>query len=230
MPDRLTSGGLRVVEIAGFDRTACGGTHVARTGEIGMIKVLKLERRGDETRVEFRCGWRALHDLRGKNTTVNQLAAELTVGHWEITQAVDRLRGDLKSARQALKAANARLLEYEADALRQAAAERNGVRVVVDACADRDVGEVRALASCLVQAPGVVALLGVAGEKAHFVMARSQDLPHDMDAVLKHALAALGSGRGGGRPDFAQGGGVPADIGQVRAALAEAEEYILAAG
>ena len=67
-------GDVRVVEVEGFDWSACGGTHVNRTGEVGLIKIIKWEKRGAETRVEFRCGQRALNDYRQKNSMVNRLA------------------------------------------------------------------------------------------------------------------------------------------------------------
>jgi alanyl-tRNA synthetase len=230
MPDMLATDGLRVVEIADFDLTACGGTHVARTGEIGLIKMLRLEKRGDETRVEFRCGWRALRDLRVKNALVDRLAAEFTVGYRELDRAVERLRADLKAARSALKAAGNRLLDYEAADLLQSTAVREDVRLVSRVFEDRDVGEVRALAGRLVAAPGLVALLGVAGEKAQLILARSRDLSYDMSAALERALSVLGSARGGGKPDFAQGGGVAADAALVEAALSEAEDAVFRAG
>src|SRR5574341_51516 len=113
VPEALATDGLRVVEVDSFDLTACGGTHVARAGEIGMIKIIEVERRRQESRVEFRCGGRALADYRVKNAVANRLAADLTVGHWEIDQAVARLRDDLKESRSALKAAQERLVEYE---------------------------------------------------------------------------------------------------------------------
>ncbi len=230
MPDTLATDGLRVVEVADFDLTACGGTHVARTGEIGLIKVLRLEKRGDEMRVEFRCGWRALRDLRVKNELVNRLAAEFTVGYWELDQAIERLCADLKAARRTLKAAGNRLLDYEAADLLRSTAVREGVRVINRVFEGRDVGEVRALAGRLVAAPGTVALLGVAGEKAQLILARSRDLSYDMSAALERALSVLGSARGGGKPDFAQGGGVAADAALVEAALAEAEDTVFCAG
>jgi alanyl-tRNA synthetase len=226
-PEHLATGGLRIVEIEGFDTTACGGTHVARTGEIGLVKVLKLERRGEKTRVEFRCGKRALGDYRLKNALANQLAAEFTVGYWEVDQAVDRLRAELKETRRALKEARTRLLDQEVSALLDAGIEQEGVRVVRAVFEGRDVGEVRQMVSRLVETPGTVALLGVSGEKAQVIVARSADLPHDMAVVLKRALGVLGSERGGGRPEFAQGGGVAADVGLVEAALVEAERTVL---
>jgi alanyl-tRNA synthetase len=76
---------IRVIQVADFDWSACGGTHVARTGEIGLCKIVKWENRGAETRVEFRCGLRALNDYAQKNNMVNHLAAGFNVGHWEFT-------------------------------------------------------------------------------------------------------------------------------------------------
>ena len=224
------AGKLRVVQVGDVDATACGGTHVARTGEVGIIKVLKLERRGDETRVEFRCGGRALLDYRQKNAMVNKLAAEFTVGGWEIDQAVARLRAELKAVRAELNQARAQQLAHEARALLEAAAEHNGVRVITRTYAGWEARELNRLAAELAAHPRTVALLGLAGEKAQLVLARSDDLPHDLVAALRRALAVLGTERGGGRPAYAAGGGVPADAPQVQAALAEAERVVIGMG
>ncbi len=228
MPDHLLTPGLRVVDIAGFDQTACGGTHVARTGEIGIIKVLRLEKRGAETRVEFCCGGRALRDYREKHLILSQLAADLTCSHREVGEALARLRADVKAAQRALKAATAQLITYQAEHLLAQAVVAGKARIIKAAFEGREVGEVRALASRLIEAPGVVALLGIAGEKAQVILARSADLPYDLNTVLQQALAMLGEARGGGRPDFVQGGGVPASLEQVTAALDTAERVLLA--
>jgi alanyl-tRNA synthetase len=227
MPGYLETDGLRVIEIDGLDANACGGTHVAQTGEIGLIKVLKLERSGQETRVEFRCGMRALHDYRLKNAVANRLATDLTVGVWEIEQAVARLRTELKDAHSAQKIAQTRLMEAEADDLLAAASLFDGVRVVRAVFDSRDVAELRALAGRLAGVASTVILLGTSGEKAQLILARSQDLSYDMSVALKNALAVLGSERGGGRPEFAQGGGVPAAAEAVDAALRSAEQSLV---
>jgi alanyl-tRNA synthetase len=230
MPDHLLTEGLRVIEIEGFDQTACGGTHVARTGEIGLIKIIKVEKRGDGLRVEFCCGGRALRDYRTKHAIISQLAADLTCSYREVGDALERLQADLKDAQRALRAATARLIELEAEHLLANAAALGGARLVKAAFDERDPGEVRALASRLVEAPAVIALLGTSGEKAQLFLARSADLPYDMNAALRQGLAVLGNARGGGRPDFAQGGGVPASSEQVQAALEAAGQVLRAAG
>jgi alanyl-tRNA synthetase len=226
MPDYIATEALRVVEVENFDRTACGGTHVSATGQIGVIKIVKLERRGEATRVEFRCGSRALRDYAIKNRLANQLAAEFTVGYWEVDEAVARLQAELKETRRALKEARVRLLDQEVGELLAAADPQEGVLVVKAAFGDREVGEVRQLASRLAAKPDTIVLLGIAGEKAQLILARHEDLPQDMAAVLKQALHVMGSDRGGGRPEFAQGGGVPADVALVASALDEAQKAL----
>lgn len=230
VPEQLATDGIRVVEIADFDLTACGGTHVARAGEIGLIKVLKLERNANETRVEFRCGGRALSDYRIKNAMANRLAADLTVGHRELDQAVARLKGDLKDARGALKETQGRLLEYEAASLLASAQSDGTPRIVKAVFENREIGEARALANRLVEADDVIALIGIAGEKAQLIFGRSQNLQQDMNAILKQALAVLKTDRGGGRPEFAQGGGVAATRAEIAAALENAIRGLAGSG
>jgi alanyl-tRNA synthetase len=228
-PDVVPTEGLRVVEVEGFDRVPCGGTHVTRTGAVGAIKVIRLDKRGQNVRIVFRCGWRALHDYRLKNAMVNQLAAEFTVGVWGLDQAVARLREENRAIHSELKAARAALLEYEAARLLQEAPVREGVRVISAAFEDRDAKDLRTLAARLASESGVVVLVGAAGEKAQLLLARSEDVSLDMNEALAQALEALGAGRGGGRPDFAQGGGVSADVSQIESALRKAEGFILSA-
>jgi len=217
VPD--VEGPFRVVVVEDFDWNACGGTHVARTGEIGLIKILRADRRGDTLRVEFRCGTRALLDYRSKHAVTSQLAADLTTAYTDVPASVHKLREENKTLQRDLRAARARLIEQEAEALWQSADRASGAALIVRAFEDRDVAEVRQIVQMLITHPGAVVLCGVAGEKAQVIAARSDDLPYDMVPVLKLALAQLGVERGGGRPSFAQGGGASATRGAVQAAL-----------
>jgi alanyl-tRNA synthetase len=226
MPDHLLTDGLRVIEVQDFDSTACGGTHVTHTGEIGCIKILRLEKRGDKLRVEFRCGGRALRDYREKNSIVNAGAARLSSGIPDLEQAVVRLQNDYKAAVQTLKIATNQLVDYEAERLLRDAKSMNGTRLVSLAFDQRDPGELRLLASKLTQADDTTALLGTSGDKANLVFARGTQLTADMNVLLKAALATLGNGRGGGQPNMAQGGGVPATLAQVQTALETAEQLL----
>jgi alanyl-tRNA synthetase len=210
-------GKVRIVDIGGFDITACGGTHVARTGEIGIIKVIKAERRGETTRLEFKCGARALRDFQAKHEVINRLMAALTVGYWELPETVARLQEQNRTLQSELRAAREQLAVYEAASLLASASSHGAYRLVARAFA-RSADEVRLLAQALVAESGVVALLGAAGEKAQLIFARSADVALDVLPLLKKALEQLG-GRGGGRPNMAQGGGASADLDQVQAAI-----------
>lgn len=235
-PDELTAlalrklpdvqGKVRVVDVGGFDITACGGTHVARTGEIGLIKVVRFERRGEATRLEFKCGGRALRDYRDKNDVINRLVSDMTVGYWELPDAVKRVQDENKALRAELKAAREQLVEAEALALLQKATPRGNWRIVIQAFDGRDVNEVKQLAQKLTAHPGTIALLGIAGEKAQLLFGRAENVEADMSALLKTALRAIGSERGGGRPSFAQGGGVPANVEQLMVAMQRAEQAL----
>jgi alanyl-tRNA synthetase len=219
-------GPLRVVAIGDFDFNACGGTHVARTGEIGLIKILKTEREKKNIRVEFRCGGRALADYRRRSAIVNQLAGDFTCGYAEVPEAVNKLRAEAQALHRELKTAKETLLAHEAAELLASAAMINDWRIVRRTWQDREVNDLRGLAQRLATAPGTVALLGLAGDKAQLLFARAADVDRDMNALVKTALASLGA-RGGGSPQMAQGGGVRAELDAVEAALAQAESDLL---
>lgn len=222
-------GALRVVAVEDFDTTACGGTHVAHTGEIGVIKVLRVERRGETVRVEFRCGTRALLDYRQKHALVSQLAADLTTGFTEIPTLLQKLREENKSLQRELRAVRAGLLEHEAEQLWKAAVQEGSYTLILRAFENRDVAEIRQLVQHLIAHPSTVALCGVAGDKAQLILGRSDDLTYDMVPALMRGLATWKVERGGGRPSFAQGGGVAASVQEVQAALAAAIDVIRSA-
>lgn len=218
------NGRLRVVDIDGFDLSACGGTHVARTGEVGLIKIVKTERHGEVVRVEFRCGARALADYRSKHEIIRLLTATLTTGYEELPTVVTRLQDESKVLRRQVQQQRAELRRAEAAQLVADAVDVGDARVVCRVYSDRDVSDLRALAAALVEYPSVVAFLGLAGANAQLIFARAEGAPGTMGEVIKSALAALGGARGGGSPTFAQGGGPPADVAAVSDALQAAFE------
>ncbi|MGD8625970.1 MAG: DHHA1 domain-containing protein [Anaerolineae bacterium] len=210
-------GPVRIVEIPDLDCSACGGTHVRASGEIGLIKITHSERRGDETRVEFLCGGRALADYRAKNDMVMDLARDFTVGHWELDEMVHRLSVELKETRRALRTTRDALLDAEAVRLWHEGQDLAGARVVRACLAGRSPDDLKHLAQRLVDRPATIVLLGgvdEAGEKGYFTFARSADLDHHMGKLVRQACQVIGGG-GGGRPEFAQGGGPRGDkVGQ----------------
>jgi len=219
------SGPIRVVEVSGFDWSACGGTHVQTAGQVGLIKVLRVERRGQESRVTFVCGWRALSDYSRRLSWLQGLMARLTVGADELISAVDRLIEESKTLRKAYLAAQEASLELEARMLAAEAQSQGRWRVVCRSFASRDIQEVKWLAQQLAQ-QGCVALLATGGAQPQLVFARPEDEVHsalDMAALVRSSARLIGGG-GGGRPALAQGGG--RDASQVEAALKWAQDSL----
>ena len=220
-------GRLRLIDIDGFDLTACGGTHVAGTAEVGLIKVLKTERRGEAMRVEFVCGGRAVADYRRKHDVTQQLGATLTTGIDDLPAALARVQDEARQLRLELKRERGARLALEAEQLLAAAETLGATRLVGHVLARREVDEARQLAN-LLTAAGAVALLGVAGERAQLIFARPAEGPSfaHMGEAIRPALAALGGARGGGGALSAQGGGPAADEATVVAALAAAIAWL----
>jgi alanyl-tRNA synthetase len=218
------SGIIRIVEVKDYDWSACGGTHVRSTGQIGVIKIIKTEKRGNETRVTFCCGKRALNDYAKINRDVNTLVETFSVLRYDTLGAVNKLRDEAKATSRALDETKARLIAFEAKEL--LAMNRHAVDgcltpvKIICVYEHRDINALRALAKHLTNEPNVVALLGSAGEKAMLCFARSKDVSLDVSALLKDTLKKLGDGaKGGGSPDFAQGGGVSATTQMLEAIL-----------
>ena len=219
-------GVLRLVAVDSFDLSACGGTHVARTGEIGMIKVVKTERQRRNVRVEFLCGRRALADYDRKNLILGRLSGEMTTSYWEVESSVARLREDLKQAQRSLKKKTSLLLQLEAQNLVTSGTSYGDAAVICKVFENRDPQELRRLVSYLTASAGIVALIGLAGAKAQLVFARSDNLTVPINQVLKEVLPMIGKATGGGTAKFAQGGGPAANTRQVAAALQSAQEFI----
>lgn len=220
---------LRLIEIDNFDLTACGGTHVSHTGEVGLIKIVKLERQNNQLRVEFCCGQRALHDYRLKNSLINQLSAELTTGIDGVVTSVSRLKEESKENRKQLKKQQEQLLYFAAAELLKSGKMVGETAVVshVFSSEESDPGQLRILANHLTRNDRVIALLGLSGEKSQLLFCRSQEAPGEMNQLIKPALQILGSAAGGGSAVVAQGGGPNADKERVQQAIDKAERLLL---
>lgn len=197
---------VRVVEIADFDWSPCGGTHARRTGEVGLIAVRRSERAKKMTRVEFVCGVRALHDYHAANTTASAVAASFSVARDEAPDSVRRLMEENKRLQRRTRELGALAAKVEAEEIAKTTEVSGGLRVVVRVYADRSFDEIKMLAHELASRPSVAALLAAReGEAARLVFARAADVRGEMGALMKAACERLG-GRGGGAADFAQGG------------------------
>jgi alanyl-tRNA synthetase len=225
VPD-VTSEKLRLIEIEQFDVVACGGTHVSRAGEIGLIKIIRSERLRSNLRIEFLCGKRALKDYEEKNRILLGLAADLTTGYTELDGAVKRLRSDAAEAHRLLRRQQKQLISYEAAEMLEETTIEAGTRFIIKLFPGREMSEVRQLANLIVQTGSAVVLFGIPGEKAQLIFARSESAPGHMANLLKAVLGRLGSTGGGGTAAFAQGGGFAADATSLESALAEAPRHL----
>ncbi|MCC6989258.1 MAG: hypothetical protein IT181_09690 [Acidobacteria bacterium] len=217
------TGTLRLVDVTDYDLSACGGTHVARTGGIGVISVTGWEKFKGGTRVEFRCGVRALTQLREWRDALAATNRALSVSAVELAPAIERLQGENKALARTVRTLQEQLAGHVAADLVTTAA-RSGDRVVVAQALDGwDAPGLKAIAASIAATPGACAAVFSATSPALVVIARAADVPVDAGAVLKALVAQFG-GKGGGKADLAQGGGLTGDVAPIveaaRAALA----------
>jgi len=203
------SGPVRVVEIAGWDRSACCGTHVARSSEIGLVKLLAQEKVKPGTRLHFVCGGRALAECGQAMRRVEVLALALTCHPDALQSKIAQLAADAKTAHKEADALRARVAALEAQNWLQDAVRPAGVPVVVHDAPDADPLLLRAWADALV-AQGAVALLGARAPRAALLFARPDGIELDLRTVLPAAAAAI-DGKGGGPPARVQATGNRAD-------------------
>ncbi|MGH9883606.1 MAG: alanyl-tRNA editing protein [Pyrinomonadaceae bacterium] len=199
---------LRLIEIEGFDLTPCGGTHAYRTGEVGIVAVRCWERAKGLTRIEWVAGGRALADYRRANQSSRAIAALFSGSRDDAPALAEKMLEENKELQRQVRALEDIAAGVEAEqVLANAGIGPDGTRIVAHVFADRDADSLRRLAVALIARPQIIALLGSRDkETARLVFARSPDAPGDMNALMREACATL-DGRGGGKPDLAQGGG-----------------------
>ena len=218
---------LRLIDIVDFDLTACGGTHVARTGEVGVIKVRKKESRNKKVRIHFCCGGRALIHYRFINQVVQQLTTQLTTGAADLATSIVRLQDNEKESRRTLKRLQDQLIDIRAQQLLRDGWKTGDNRLIVHVFVDEPISTIRGVASRLAEEQGIIALLGAIGDRAHFVFGRSANAPGLMNELLQVALQQLGAGSGGGNDKFAQGTASVTDVQTVQRAIEYAKRELL---
>jgi alanyl-tRNA synthetase len=207
---------LRLIEVTDFDLSACGGTHVARTGAIGMIAVAGAEKFKGGTRITFACGGRALRVLRTLRESVAGSVRALSVLPQELPAAIERMQADTKDLRRTTKKFQEALAGHEAARLARRAESNGpaGVHVVVEALEGWDANGLKAIASAVAAGTRAAVALFSTTSPIAVVIARSAGVPIDANAILR-ALTERFGGRGGGKADLAQGGGLSADLTEI---------------
>ena len=211
---------LRLIDIHDFDLSACGGTHVNQTGQIGCVLLRKTERVRQGWRVEFVAGQRAVGTARRDFTTLTESAALFSAHIYDVPQQAGKSLDEIRSLRKQSEQAQEELAEAQAATLLADTPESSGRKLIIRTFSDRDMKSIKLLAQKLTRpATNVVALLATTSPQPSLVFAQSAGQPYDMGALMKQAMSKLG-GRGGGSKDMAQGG-VPNAVG-IESALKDA--------
>jgi alanyl-tRNA synthetase len=219
-------GEIRVIDVDGFDRSACGGTHVRNTGEIGLICIINFERYKGGVRVEFAAGGRALRFFQKDNGLLKKLARIYSASPESIPEITEKMLQEKTALARENDDLRSQLLELEAADLIKEAVKTPYASTICRIYSGRSLESLKTLAQKLTALPNTLAILAVS-EACQVVVARSKDLQGSCNDAVKRTIAGLG-GKGGGRPELAQAGGVPAD--SMKAWLQSLENYFLSLG
>jgi alanyl-tRNA synthetase len=219
--ESLRGGTLRLIDIESFDLSACGGTHVSRTGGIGIIAVANWERFKGGQRIEFVCGGRALQRFRTTRDAVTSSVRLLSVLPHELPAAIQRMQAEAKDQKRAFAGAQEELGRFRAEEL-AASGEPIGAGRVVLRAIDADANGLKALATAVAAKPGSIVVLVSGARPVLIVAARSTDVTAVSAQQIVSRLTGQFGGRGGGRPELAQAGGLDADPDAVLTAARDA--------
>jgi alanyl-tRNA synthetase len=196
-------GTLRIVSIDAVDRSACGGTHVRTTAEIGAVLLRGTEKVRKTTRVQFVCGNRAVDRARRDFESLGQIAAALSASPDDVASLIDAQAERVKAGDAVRKKLERELASYRArERYENTHPDASGLRTIVILDAE-SIDELRALAQAAIALPKVV-VVGALKQPPSVLLASSEDSGVDAGRILKERLAAAG-GRGGGSPRIAQG-------------------------
>jgi alanyl-tRNA synthetase len=203
LPPKQT-GDLRLIDITDFDLTACGGTHVRATGQIGSILLRRIEKVKQGVRVEFVCGLRAVNTARRDYSTLTEAAALYSSHIYDVPEQIRKSQAEGKAAGKAQHKLLEELAELYAERLLAQAA--GSPQVIAQFFPDRDATFIKLLAQKLTAGKSaVIALLASGAGQPTLVFAQTPGQKSNMGQLMKDAMAKLG-GRGGGSADMAQGG------------------------
>ena len=215
---------LRLIDIRDWDVSACGGTHVSQTGQIGCILLRKVEKVRQGYRVEFVAGQRAVATARHDFTALTETAALFSAHIYDVPQQAAKALEGIKSLRKQCEQSQEELAAAQAAAMLAETAESAGHKLILRVFPDWEMNSLKLLAQKLVRlAPKVVVLLGSTAPQPSLVFAQSAGQPFDMGSLMKQTMAKF-TGRGGGSKDMAQGG-MP-NAAAIEPALSEAAMFL----
>ncbi|MBI5653637.1 MAG: hypothetical protein HZC40_24790 [Chloroflexi bacterium] len=217
------SGQIRIVEIDALDYSACGGTHCTSTGMIGILKILRVELRGERTRIHFVAGQRALDYFQDAHAITARLALDFSIAPKDILATVERQRESLRAALTQIEELGAYKLRADAAQMIANAEHVGAVRIAIVFLRDQTIQQARALALILKTDANLVSVLATRDDaKIGLIVTCGENTGANANALLRELLAEIG-GRGGGDARLAQGGGAATDD-QLNTLLANANK------
>jgi alanyl-tRNA synthetase len=221
------AGTLRLIEVKDFDLSACGGTHVSRTGAIGSVAVAAAEKFKSGTRVTFVCGNRAVGAFQSLRDAVSGSVRLLSVLPRELPAAIERMQSDAKDLRRMLRKFQDELASHEATRLIDVGdAGQRATLVIVQALDGWDAIGLKGIATHITARASATVALFSKTSPCSVVIARSSGLPLDSASIVGTLTARFG-GRGGGKADLAQGGGLVGDLSEILATARRMLEELL---
>jgi alanyl-tRNA synthetase len=219
---------VRVVRIGGESLEFCGGTHVHRSGDIGLFKILSESGIAQGVRrIEAVTGEGALEYVRRLEGELGKVGAQLKVAPLEVAGRVEKLSAEVRQLERDIAALKAKLAAGGSRDLLSEVADVGGIKLLVTSTEMDDARALRETGDNLKSriGSGVILLAGVGADKVNLLAMVTQDLiPRFHAGKLLQSVAAVLGGKGGGRPDMAQGGGK--DPNKVPEALALARELV----
>ncbi len=193
----VVEGKIRIMEIDGYEFSACCGTHVKNTGEIGLIKIVKFEKYKEGSRVSFVCGGRALKTLQVKTELIDNISRILTAGEQDILQGIENLKSQIGINKKQAAETEKRLLQFEANEMISQSI-RSGDTIYISAeFENRDPKSIASLGRSITDKHKGVCLFAVFNERPAMLIVQSDNGPLDMKDFSKQAMDLL-NGKGGG--------------------------------
>lgn len=193
---------IRIVEIEDYDWSCCCGTHVKRTGEIGLIKILKWEKYKGGIRLYFVCGNRALRDFQKKTHILKSTSLLFTVGEEELPSRLEQWKNERKGIEKKLEATRERLLEFEKETWFSEAKPIPHGQLISAMFENRDIEEIPLLIRKLIQHGKHIVLMGEKSSNKLW-MACSKETELDLRTFQKTWIEKY-HGKGGGAPSWIQ--------------------------
>lgn len=201
---------IRIVAIGDREMVACGGTHPSSAGQIGLVKIVSVTPARGKMRVAFVAGKRALMHFFTCFEAAHSTAALVSSNVDKLPAAISALQEKLRASEFELVCLKKNQLFSQIPQMLDNAEKLADGTKLVAGFVDGDAMLLKELVSKLIEHPGVIALMGASnGGQKLYVFGRSVDVNANMGALLRDAARPLG-GKGGGKPDFAQGGGCEA--------------------